>query len=336
MTEDFESTKLVYDFKLKAKQKFENIKFFNMFPDCRLIIFSLSLFFAFTASNFNSKLLVLSSKSSPSRYYWPNSASQWLQQYYSIAPSRSQGIPYSKSVYIKRPSTSGNYHTSNNDLNYEDQQDTQQYNPYALAHDLRERFDDEEDYKKYHKIEHHEEAKEISLVYPVLLALLILGALFVPFISLFFFLAVSAFNCNGIGSGFGQVTPFFGRRRRRRRRSVAMEPVVSMSSSNFTTTGRLEHQQHDDDQNKNKTDQVQTENMQQATTTTTTTENSITLADSLLPAMMILDAADDNNILLSELSDYEFWRKQLARNTVKLRDALLEFGAWMNDAPEVF
>lgn len=62
----------------------------------------------------------------------------------------------------------------------------------------------------------------MSFVYPILLALLILGALFVPFIALFFFLAVSAFNCSGagaggLGSGFSQVTPVFGRRRRRRR-----------------------------------------------------------------------------------------------------------------------
>lgn len=65
-------------------------------------------------------------------------------------------------------------------------------------------------------------------------------------------------------------------------------------------------------------------------------EGLITRAESLLPVMMILDAADDTNSPLSELSDYEFWRKQLAENTIKLRDALVSFGAWMNDTPEVF
>lgn len=72
--------------------------------------------------------------------------------------------------------------------------------------------------EKHHK---HYEVKEISYVYPILLALLILGALFVPFISLFLFLAVSAFNCHQLGSaGFANVTPILGRKRRRRRRSV--------------------------------------------------------------------------------------------------------------------
>jgi len=84
----------------------------------------------------------------------------------------------------------------------------------------------------HHKVmEHHmdKEVKEISYVYPVLIALLILGALFVPFMSLFFFLSVSAFNCQ---SGFSQVTPLFGRRRRRRRkRELTMEDNGGSSAS---------------------------------------------------------------------------------------------------------
>lgn len=90
---------------------------------------------------------------------------------------------------------------------------------------VEQRFDDDEgDHMKHHHDEgmeeHHKEGKEISLIYPLLLALLILGALFVPFISLFFFLAVSAFNCH---SGFSQVSPVFGRRRRRRRKRSLVE-----------------------------------------------------------------------------------------------------------------
>lgn len=82
-----------------------------------------------------------------------------------------------------------------------------------------------------HSMEHH--GKELGLAYPVLLALLLLGALFIPFLSLFFFLSVSAFNCNGFGqggfgqgglspAGFQQVTPTFGKRRRRRDLSLLM------------------------------------------------------------------------------------------------------------------
>lgn len=328
--------------KLKVEQKSKRyIEISNMSSDCRLIIFLFAFFYAFTASNINLRVLALSRASS--RYSWPNSASQWLQQYHSTLPSSrsSQVTPYIKSVYVRRPSLSGhnsNYHDLSHDSELEEQrqqQESQRYNSYQVGYDLSERFDDEEDYKKHHKVEHHEEAKEISLVYPVLLALLILGALFVPFISLFFFLAVSAFNCNGIGSGFGQVTPFFGRRRRRRRRRSISESASSAagSSSNFSSRWL-------ESKSKNKaTNQVKiSADIARArqNSTATTTESSITLAESLLPVMMILDTADDTNLALSELvwSDYGYWRKQLAQNTIKLRDALVEFGAWMNDTPE--
>jgi hypothetical protein len=106
----------------------------------------------------------------------------------------------------------------------------------SLGGRLDDRFDDHDhDYHHKHhhdsKLEiHQKESKEISFVYPLLLSLLILGALFVPFISLFFFLAVSAFNCHtgagGLGGGLSQVTPVFGRRRRRRKRSVHGEAEV--------------------------------------------------------------------------------------------------------------
>lgn len=179
------------------------------------------------------------------------------------------------------------------------------------AYGLSERYDyEEEDYKKHTKVEHHEhEVKEMSFVYPVLLALLILGALFIPFISLFFFLAVSAFNCNGgLGSsGFGQVTPFMGKRRRRRR-SISERSLGANYSSQLVS---------------NRTHYPKTE----------TRDDDDGLIGTRLPRLVLFDAAEqlqtDNGGRLS--LDYEFWRKQLARSTVRLRDALLEFGAWLDD-----
>lgn len=285
-----------------------------MSSDCRLIVFLFVVFYTF-------KLFHLGASSSPSaRYSWPHSASQWLDQYQSLLPTRSQVTPYSRSIYIKRPSSGHQrelqHQSAGYETDFEDQQATQQYNSYR-GYDLNERFDDEDDYKKHHKIEHHEEAKEISFVYPVLLALLILGALFVPFISLFFFLAVSAFNCNGIGGGggFNQVTPVFGRRRRRR----SIVESASPSSSNFTTASRW----FEEATSKNNKTTLERE------------KDSIGLSEGLLSGLMLLDEADQVNEeppSMSKLSDYEFWRKQLARNTVKIRDALLEFGTWMDEA----
>lgn len=70
-------------------------------------------------------------------------------------------------------------------------------------------------YRRHEHAPARHESKEVGVVYPVALALVVLGALFVPFASLFLFLAVSAFNCQ-TGAGLAQVTPVFGRRRRRR------------------------------------------------------------------------------------------------------------------------
>lgn len=84
--------------------------------------------------------------------------------------------------------------------------------------------DDSDEHYEYKKVivQHAEPKHEMSMMYPVLLSMLILGALFVPFISLFFFLAVSAFNCHSGGGGgsFGPVTPIMGKRRKRRRRDI--------------------------------------------------------------------------------------------------------------------
>jgi len=184
--------------------------------------------------------------------------------------------------------------------------------------EFRERYDDDEhDYKHHTKIDHHE-AKEISFVYPILLSLLILGALFIPFISLFFFLAVSAMNCNGIGSGFSQVTPVFGRRRRRR----SVEGFASFGIGGTKRSGYLK------------------QNASSLSLSSRDTKSTLDLVPITrrLPTLVLFDALQDaageegqesgGGI---ELDDYEFWRKQLARNTVKLRNALLKFGAWMKE-----
>lgn len=169
------------------------------------------------------------------------------------------------------------------------------YQPFAERDD-----GDETDHHKYSKVE-HVEGKEISFMYPVLLALLILGALFIPFISLFFFLAVSAFNCNSLGnSGFGQVTPVFGRRRRRRKRHLDdSEPLDAINNS------------------------TRSDGQDSVSTTTSLVQS--------LPALMLFDAIESASEL-GAAGDYNFWRKQLARNTVRLQEALAEFadGAWLN------
>lgn len=73
-------------------------------------------------------------------------------------------------------------------------------------------------FEKSHDEGHHE-VKEVSFVYPLLVALVILGALFIPFVSLFFFLAVSAFNCGNAGAigglNTGPIQTLIGRRRKR-------------------------------------------------------------------------------------------------------------------------
>lgn len=54
-----------------------------------------------------------------------------------------------------------------------------------------------------------------------------------------------------------------------------------------------------------------------------------------LPRLMLFDAVEQQTDEADRLGgqpmlDYEYWRKQLAHNTVRLRDALLEFGAWLD------
>lgn len=201
------------------------------------------------------------------------------------------------------------------------------------------RYDMEEDEQKYHYEKNHVEhaaGKEIGYAYPILVALLILGALFVPFISLFFFLAVSAFNCNGIGAGsFASLTPIYGRRRRRKR----SYEILGLSNSGDSNV---------------------TQSLNDATTKGNRDESKSSieyLVTSVLPAMMLYDSLEDFGILpadtnhggrrfggntssdpmatlstSSALSDYEFWRRQLALSTVRLRDSLIQFGAWMTDS----
>lgn len=170
--------------------------------------------------------------------------------------------------------------------------------------DRRFDYEDERERKNHHrhhhhhhkvlKVEEHQEAKELSKVYPVLLALLIIGALFVPFISLFFFLAVSAFNCNGIGAGFSPVTPIFGRKRRRRRRSITHDELLSPHPAN-ATDNHLADQETELD--------------------TITTHG--------LPLIVLFDALEGIGHLSSQQpADYQFWRKELARSTIRLAAAL--------------
>lgn len=203
------------------------------------------------------------------------------------------------------------------------QYDYNNYNNYELAmmRDFSNRDDDEyEEHKKQLKVEHHElEGKEVSYMYPVLLALLILGALFIPFMSLFFFLAVSAFNCNSIGSGFGQVTPVFGRRRRRRKRSLSSDAeAIKLQDANGTMSTML----------------------QQANAAVGRPPASPSLlAADYLPALMLFDAileqnsnysdsnADQLPLKLDQFSSndhYERLRRSLARSTIKLGNALIK------------
>lgn len=281
--------------------------------------------------------------SSPNRLMSPEAvANYWLQQYHSyLSPSPSSSVARTK------PTT---YISSSKPIRHEVQQlsaaDDLIYSPSTAReelefmsipannnnnNDVSERYDYEyEDHhkKQQHHVEHHEEVKDMSYIYPVLLALLILGALFVPFISLFFFLAVSAFNCNSFGSGgFNQVTPFFGRRRRRRKRDTEQEAVKWRQQ--HTTTTRQQ--------------QVANVSADKEQTAAEQQQHLITLAtEHTLPQLMLLDAIEENyesseqpdGSLLEQrhLSDYEFWRKQVARSTVRLRQALIRFGAnWNQD-----
>lgn len=153
---------------------------------------------------------------------------------------------------------------------------------------------------KVMKVEHHE-PKEMSFVYPVLLALLILGALFVPFISLFFFLAVSAFNCNGIGAGFSQVTPVLGRRRKRRSADLlTLSPRATNSTAPAGQQQVLRKQ-----------------------------SGSVTWDE--LALLVLFDSLDELTSGYSAAAgEYEFWRKQLARSTVSLAEALVGVDSWLS------
>lgn len=279
--------------------------------------------------------VVLSQKKSSSKI-WPSSSSQWAQHYhplfYSSPPEhasryknglhntarRHQPAYYNPEYlnYLSSSKTTDAYTT-----------DPNQYSDYPeQAYGLSERYDyEDDDYKKHTKVEHHEhEMKEMSFVYPVLLALLILGALFIPFISLFFFLAVSAFNCNsGLGSnGFGQVTPFMGKRRRRRRSISSEASLLSAAAAAAASTTSID--------DNNNIPQHLAGNRTHSSKMETRDVGSIAVH---LPRLMLFDASEqqsDETGGSQLILDYEFLRKQLARNTVRLRDALMEIGAWLD------
>lgn len=239
--------------------------------------------------------------------------------------------------------------------------------------DLGDRYDYDEDtyyaqskHEQHKLMEQHHEVKEISYVYPVLLALLILGALFIPFISLFFFLSVSAFNCSGLGAGFGQVTPVFGRRRRRRRsvsdlgetygqlnetigghsgdtNKVAplgqlagafMAGELKREEANFSSNSSSSSH---DQQGRNLTDFADSITHAPSLTSQSVASQEITSA-AKLAAIMLFDALEASQPLnqnaLSQLSldVYQLWRKQLASSTLRLRRALeldKKLDSWM-------
>lgn len=139
----------------------------------------------------------------------PDTVNQWLQRYDLFAPTRSKRV---ERVKLNHDTNRGAHIR-----NYQERPSSEVdiYEADGWRKRMEQRFDEVD--KHHGKVEAHE-YKEVSFVYPVLLALLILGALFVPFLSLFFFLSVTAFNCNGFGSSFQPVAPFLGRRRRRRRK----------------------------------------------------------------------------------------------------------------------
>lgn len=233
----------------------------------------------------------------------------------------------------------------NSQLHLRDQNPLDQYyqSNEVFSRSPSERFDyhggelkGEEDHD-YHlkEVEHrHKEVKEVSYVYPVLVALLILGALFVPFISLFFFLSVSAFNCQ---SGLSQVTPIFGRRRRRRRkRQTADERYASENGTATTLLRELNEHESDYLADRNKSSAVESANL---------------LRTSQLPLVMLFDSAHDmlwspaqslasieNKTPTSGLfernekfamfeDDLEELRARLAHSTQMLWDAIVKFGS---------
>lgn len=289
---------------------------------------------------------VVSSERKSNSKFWPYSSSHWAQHYHPLLYSPSSSLSTSPSASSsesryknglsggpRRHHQSGYYYpesssysSSSGRLSSGDEINHNQFgsdDPEQI-YSLSERYDyEDDDHKKHTKVEHHEhEIKEMSFVYPVLLALLILGALFIPFISLFFFLAVSAFNCNGgLGSnGFGQVTPFLGRRRRRRR-SISL-PASSSSSSSTVNNNTVSNEIGSSNEAKRRE----------------TRDDDKSIEGAHLPRLVLFDAAAAADQQASDaagrqlpISDYEFWRKQLARNTVRLRDALVEFGgAWLD------
>lgn len=180
-----------------------------------------------------------------------------------------------------------------------------------------ERYDQQEEADEIHhehkqvKYEGHE-LKEMSYVYPVLLALLILGALFVPFLSLFFFLSVTAFNCNsGLGSSF---SPILGgrrrRRRRRRKRDLLIDNVANDNKSNqLLLLGNREDDNDNDYDN-----------------------NSNIIRLELLDNELIYEKKQQELLLngnkLIEL-ELDLLSEQLSESTKKLRKAIEDFGKFI-------
>lgn len=280
----------------------------------------------------------ITSRRSAAHSSWPDTVNHWLQQYELMRPSNPMGFESNSVDRYKsfegqqfRGPLRASYHHYPNQLQdlypqaaAADSSATDAFEERAiLESQLKHRFDQDE--KHHGKIESHE-FKEVSYVYPVLLALLILGALFVPFLSLFFFLSVTAFNCNSFGSGLQSVAPVFGRRRKRR--SVG-SVTTSMQDPHF----KLDSTSQDRARGAREgyTDRQGDRNNSTANRRSNGRVDPIKSTNRLAQFVLWDEMADDvrggNSFV--EFDSYDYWHRQLASSTAKLLDALLEFGEWI-------
>lgn len=307
-----------------------------------------------------------------------SAASSWFQS------SKNPFVADSTSPYLPISSNDINsvadHYSGGSDQYYLNQQQVEAEARRSI--DRLDRYDHNDPYE-YHSSKHHQaaanheaEGKEISFVYPILLALLVLGALFVPFISLFFYLAVSAFNCQGIGGGFGQVTPVFGRRRRRRKRELQeanhynnhhpmaatfwngnfsfqlTTPAASATTPNDPMSIQVENPITDGSSyprsiGKSKAASAAADagsfihrlpwlllsDSIELAQASAPSKGSLLLNTSLSSGTGNGSGSGSSNRLedfpfqdSQLLDEYMFWRRQLARNTIKLKEAL---GAWL-------
>lgn len=190
----------------------------------------------------------------PSRTSYHEPTSDKLQDYYNLLHNSAQDYQ-AEDLYSPRSLTTSLKNYQNYVINdrydkrlsrIKDQQDSSSRWDYYQPMDS-------EHHDKEHEVEqHHVHGKEVGLAYPILLALLLLGALFIPFLSLFFFLAVSAFNCHGIGplgaaagssgGSFQPVAPFFGKRRKKRASATTSHQIKLLENQSELIRDYVEKQ----------------------------------------------------------------------------------------------